>query len=108
MLSSAGRLNLRNVRIHHVLTLGEAPYADAGYQHVFAVNALFIGANVREAVKGRASYTLVFLSEIPALLQEGRLPVDVCLIQVSPPDEHGFCSLGVSVDVTIAARKAAR
>ena len=100
---------LRGVTIRHLLTLGQARYAQPEYQASFAVNALFIGPNVREAVNaGRVSYTPAFLSEIPALLLEGRLPVDVCLMQVSPPDEHGFCSLGVSVDVTIAARKSAR
>jgi acetyl-CoA hydrolase len=100
---------LRGVTIHHLLTLGGAPYARPEYRESFKVNALFIGPNVRTAVnEGRASYTPVFLSEIPALFRQGILPVDVCLIQVSPPDAHGFCSLGVSVDVTIAARKCAR
>jgi acyl-CoA hydrolase len=100
---------LRDVKIHHILTLGKAPYVEAKYKDSFHVNALFIGPNIREAVNaGRASYTPVFLSEIPTLFNERLLPVDVCLIQVSPPDAHGFCSYGVSVDVTLAARKNAR
>jgi acetyl-CoA hydrolase len=72
-------------------------------------NALFIGANVRAAVQeGRADFTPVFLSEIPGLFQSGQLPVDLAVLHVSPPDRHGFCSLGVSVDVALAAVGAAR
>jgi acyl-CoA hydrolase len=107
MVRRAGEL--RDVTIHHLLTMGKAPYALPEYRDSFKVNALFIGKNVRDAInEGRASYTPVFLSEIPTLFLQRMLPVDVCLIQVSPPDAHGFCSLGVSVDVTIAARKSAR
>lgn len=100
---------LRDVEIHHILTLGNASYARPEFKDAFRVNALFIGSNVRQAVnEGRANYTPVFLSEIPSLFAQGVLPVDVCFIQVSPPDSHGYCSLGVSVDCTVAARKAAR
>lgn len=100
---------LENVQIFHILTLGKADYAKPEYAKSFHVNALFIGANVREAVNaGRADYTPVFLSEIPNLFLTGALPVDVCLVQVSPPDQHGYCSYGVSVDCTLAARKSAR
>jgi 4-hydroxybutyrate CoA-transferase len=75
----------------------------------FSVHALFIGENVRKSVnEGRADYMPVFLSEIPALFERDIVPVDVCLIQVSPPDAHGYCSYGVSVDCTIAARRKAR
>jgi acyl-CoA hydrolase len=75
----------------------------------FRVNALFVGANVRQAIHdGRADYLPVFLSEVPRLFRAGILPLDVALVQVSPPDRHGFCSLGVSVDVTRAAVQMAK
>lgn len=100
---------LKNVTILHILTLGEAPYANPRYADSFSIHALFIGPNIRQAVnEGRADYMPVFLSEIPHLFISGQIPVDVCLIQVSPPDAHGYCSYGVSVDCTIAARKRAR
>lgn len=100
---------LKDVSIFHLLTLGKAEYADQKYRDSFHVHALFIGANVRQAVNnGTADYTPVFLSEIPQLFLSHTLPIDVCLIQVSPPDEHGFCSYGVSVDCTVAARKTAK
>lgn len=100
---------LKDVQIFHLLTLGRADYVDPKYTGSFKVHALFIGTNVREAVNsGRADYTPVFLSEIPELFRSRTLPVDVCMLNVSPPDEHGYCSYGVSVDCTIAARKAAR
>ena len=73
------------------------------------MNALFVGANVRRAVEeGRADYLPVFLSEVPSLFRTGILPLDVALVHVSPPDRHGYCSLGVSVDVTRAAVQTAR
>jgi len=73
------------------------------------VNALFVGPNVRRAVEeGRADYLPVFLSEVPRLFRAGILPLDVALVHVSPPDRHGFCSLGVSVDVSRAAVQTAR
>jgi acyl-CoA hydrolase len=100
---------LRDVEIVHLHTEQAAPYAAAGMEASFRVNALFIGANVREAVQsGRADYTPVFLSEVPALFRRGILPLDVAMIQVSPPDRHGYCSLGISVDVAQAATQSAR
>lgn len=100
---------LRNVEIVHLHTEGEAPYARPEHANSFHINALFVGANVREAVQtGRADYIPVFLSEVPSLFRKGILPLDVALIQVSPPDRHGFCSLGISVDVTRAAVQSAR
>lgn len=100
---------LRNVEITHILTFAPAPYVDPKYDGVFRVNALFIGNNVRKAVQeGRADFTPVFLSEIPGLFQSGRLPIDVALISVSPPDEHGFCSFGVEVGTTKPAAESAR
>ena len=100
---------LKDVEIYHLLTLGRASYAAPELAGSFRVHALFIGSNVRQAVnEGRADYTPVFLSEIPSLFAAKSLSVDVCLLQVSPPDAHGYCSYGVSVDCTIAARKQAR
>lgn len=99
---------LRDVQIFHILTMGPARYIEPQYKDSFKVHALFIGPNVREAVnEGRADYTPAFLSEIPSMFLSGRLPVDVCLVQVSKPDRHGYCSYGVSVDCTLAARKQA-
>ncbi len=94
--------------IVHLLTLGETPSADPEFQNQFRHNAFFISDNLREAVSdGRADYTPIMLSDIPALFRRGRMPIDVSLIQVSPPDEHGFCSLGVSVDITKSATETA-
>lgn len=100
---------LRNVELVHLHTEGPAPYADPEHAESFRVNAFFVGANVRKAVQeGRADYLPVFLSEVPALFRKGVLPLDVALVHVSPPDRHGFCSLGVSVDASRAAVQCAR
>jgi 4-hydroxybutyrate CoA-transferase len=100
---------LRVVEIVSLHTEGDAPYAAPELAKSFRVNALFVGANVRRAVEeGRADYLPVFLSEVPSLFRSGILPLDVALIHVSPPDRHGFCSLGVSVDVSKAAVQTAR
>jgi 4-hydroxybutyrate CoA-transferase len=100
---------LRVVEVVHLHTEGPAPYAAPEMARSFRVNALFVAANVRQAVnEGRADYLPVFLSEVPQLFRAGVLPLDVALIQVSPPDRHGFCSLGISVDVTRAAVQVAR
>lgn len=106
---TARRDELRAVEVVHLHTEGPAPYAAAENAQSFRTNALFVGENLREAVAaGRADYVPVFLSEIPRLFRRGVIPIDVALIQVSPPDRHGFCSLGVSVDVTLAAVQSAR
>ncbi|HEY0592358.1 MAG TPA: acetyl-CoA hydrolase/transferase C-terminal domain-containing protein [Thermoanaerobaculia bacterium] len=90
--------------IVHLLTLGPAPYVQPGLEKRFRHKAFFIGANVRSAVQeGRADFLPVFLSEIPKLIMSGRVPIDVALVQVSPPDHHGFASLGVAVDIVRAA-----
>lgn len=95
---------LRGVKIYHLHTEGDAGYAQADALEAFEVNALFIGANVRKEVQlGHVQFVPIFLSEIPFLFRRGAVPVDVAMIQVSPPDKHGFCSLGVSVDATKAA-----
>ena len=100
---------LRVVEIVSLHTEGDAPYAAPELQKSFRVNALFVGANVRRAVEeGRADYLPVFLSEVPSLFRSGILPLDVAMIHVSPPDRHGFCSLGVFVDVSRAAVQSAR
>ncbi len=96
--------HLADNEIVHILTLGPAPYVQAGQEARFRHTAFFIGANVREAVQeGRADFMPVFLSEIPKLIMSRKVRVDVALIQVSPPDAHGYVSLGVSVDVVRAA-----
>lgn len=100
---------LRNVEITHILTFAGAPYVDPEFSASFRHNALFIGSAVRRAVQeGRADFTPVFLSEIPGLLRNGMLHIDVALISVSPPDEHGFCSFGVEVGTTKPAAEAAK
>lgn len=100
---------LKNVELLHLHTEGEAPYAQAEYRDRFKVNALFTGANVRQAVNGdNGDYIPVFLSEIHLLFRKDSLPIDVAFIQVSPPDKHGYCSLGTSVDVTLAAIESAK
>jgi len=87
-----------------VWTLGVAPYADAKFKETFRYNSFFIGNNTREAVnKGLADYTPIFLSQVPSLFQKKLVPVDVALIQTSLPDEHGFMSFGISVDIVKAA-----
>jgi 4-hydroxybutyrate CoA-transferase len=97
---------VETVSIH---TVGDAPYAAPEHADSVRHRALFIGANVRAAVNaGRADYVPIFLSDIPALFRNGALPIDVALVNVSPPDEHGYCSLGTSVDVAKAAVENAR
>jgi acyl-CoA hydrolase/RimJ/RimL family protein N-acetyltransferase len=93
----------------HLMTLGPAPYVRPELQEHFRHNAFFIGANVRQAVhQGRADYTPVFLSQIPQLIRSRRMPVDVALIQCTPPDKFGYVNIGVSVDIVLAAIEAAR
>ncbi len=107
MVARAGEL--RNVEIVHVLAFAGGEYLARQYAASFRHRALFAGENARAAIReGRADYTPVFLSEIPELFRDGTLPIDVALIQVSPPDEHGFCSFGVEVGVTKPAAHAAR
>jgi acyl-CoA hydrolase len=100
---------LRNVEIVHMKTLGIAKYTQPEYQGVFRHRGLFLGDNVREAVvAGRADYTPIFLSEIENLFASGALPLDVVLMQVSPPDDHGFVTLGTTVDCTLNAARCAQ
>ena len=102
LIESAGRL--ADTRIMHIMTLGVAPYTEEKFTDQFRHNAFFIGANTRQAVaEGRADYTPVFLSEIPALFTSGQTAIDVALVQVSLPDKYGYCSYGVSTDVVKSA-----
>lgn len=99
---------VNNVELCQLLTLGDAPYVASAFRGHLRHNAFFIGPNTRSAVQeGYADFTPVFLSKIPELLRT-RMPVDVALVQVSPPDRHGQCSLGVSVDIVRAAVDSAR
>lgn len=101
--------SVRDVELAHILTFAEAPYAAPEYGKSFRVNAMFIGTNVRRAVhESRADFTPIFLSEIPGLFRDGVLPLDVALISLTPPDEHGFCSFGVEVGTTKPASESAR
>ena len=95
---------LPDTEIVHLLTFGDAPYAHRELTHYFRVNSFFIAENVRDIIQeGLGDYTPVFLSDIPRLFNSGQLPLDVALIQVSPPDQFGMCSFGVSVDIVHAA-----
>jgi 4-hydroxybutyrate CoA-transferase len=99
---------LHNVEIVHMMTMGCAPYVAPEMEGHFRHNAMFIGANVREAINdGRADYTPIYLSEIEGLFESGEMPIDVALIEVSPPDSHGYCSFGIGVDTTLTAAKVA-
>lgn len=101
--------SLRDVRIYQLITLGDAPHAAPECAESFRVHSMFVGHNVRQAVAdARADYTPVFFSELPALFRNGRLKVDVCMVQVSPPDENGDMSFGLALDCTPAAMENAR
>jgi len=94
---------LRNIEIYHLHTEGEAEYIKPEYKNTFHTNAFFIGANVRKAVaSGEADFIPCFLSEVPLLMRREIIPIEVAMIHVSPPDKHGYCSLGTSVDVSLA------
>ncbi|MFN8288018.1 MAG: acetyl-CoA hydrolase/transferase C-terminal domain-containing protein [Chitinophagales bacterium] len=100
---------LKGVEITHLHTEGLAPYANPEFSESFHVNAFFIGKNVRPWVnETNVQYIPMFLSEIPLLIRSGKFPIDVVLIHVSPPDTHGFCSLGISVDIARAAVEQAK
>jgi 4-hydroxybutyrate CoA-transferase len=101
--------HLKNVEICQALSVGPVDYVKPGLEEHIRVNTLFISANVRKAVQeGRADFTPVLLSEFPLLFKNKILPVDVALIHVSPPDEHGFCSLGVEVGLTKSPAESAK
>jgi 4-hydroxybutyrate CoA-transferase len=100
---------VRDVEIVHMMTMGAAPYVAPEMAGHFRHNAMFIGGNVRDAInEGRADYTPIYLSEIEELFESGAMPIDIALLTLSPPDPHGFCSFGVSVDTSLTAAKYAR
>jgi len=93
---------LRGVEIVHLHTEGECGYIKEEHSESFHTNAFFIGGNIRKMIGVTADYIPIFLSDIPSLFREGYMDLDVVLVNVSPPDNHGFCSLGVSVDIVLA------
>lgn len=100
---------LNNVSVYHLHTEGVVPYASEELKDHFSVHCFFIAANMRPYVnKGIADYIPIFMSEVPALFRRGIIKINVALLHVSPPDEHGYCSLGVSVDAALAAMENAR
>ncbi|GAB3032622.1 hypothetical protein GCM10027098_32780 [Bowmanella dokdonensis] len=101
---------LHDIEVVHINTLSESRWVEPQYSELFKVNTLFInGDKIRKAVaEGRADYTPCFLSEVPSLFEQDILPLDAALVMVSPPDKYGYCSLGVAVDVTLAAVRKAR
>ena len=106
---AARKDELENVNIYQLHTEGNAPYACEDCAGSFNIYAFFVGKSTREAVQShRGSYIPIFLSEIPYLFKHDVIPIDVALISVSPPDKHGYCSLGPSVDITLSAVKKAK
>ena len=107
LLEDAGRL--ADVEVVHMVPLYSCEYTKPEYANHFRHNALFVGAGTREPINsGRADFTPCFFSEIPRLFREEILPVDAALVQVSPPDKHGYMSFGVAVDYTMQAALSAR
>jgi len=103
------RRDLENVTLYHLHTTGPMPCLDREHRDRFLSVSLFTGAPARRAIdEGRADYLPIFLSDIPTLFTSKRVPLDVALVQLSPPDKHGFCTLGTSVDTALAAVKTAR
>lgn len=99
---------LYDVEVVHMVAMGKASYAQPGMEKHFRHNSLFAGVNSRAAIKeGRGDYTPCFISEIPGLFRDQVLPLDVAMVTITPPDRHGYCSLGISVDYTYQAIKSA-
>ncbi len=100
---------LENVTLYHILIVGDLPYVEPGMENHFRHKAFFIGANTRKAVhEGRAEFIPIFLSELPLLFKRDIIPVNVALLNLSPPDEHGFCSYGVDVGTIKTAAERAK
>lgn len=100
---------LKEVNIYQIHTEGPAPYANPEYKEAFNIHSFFVGSNTREVVQhGSGSYIPMFLSEVPAIFRKRIIPLDVALITVSPPDKHGYCSFGTSVDISLAAAQSAK
>ena len=109
MCERGRRKEIKLVHIHHLHTEGSAPYAEPEFEGIFQLDSFFVGSNVRSVTQsGYADYIPVFLGETQRLYRDGYLPCDVAMIQVSPPDKHGYVSLGTSVDATLAAVELAR
>jgi acyl-CoA hydrolase len=105
----SARRDLEDVRLYHLHTAGPAPFAAPGREKEFLSNSLFVGAPLRPAIaSGQADYVPIFLSDIPGLFTDGFVRLDAALVQLSPPDEHGLCSLGTSADAAKAAVDTAR
>ncbi len=105
----ARRTDLTDLTLYHLHTNGPAPFAEPAHAGRFFSVSLFTGPQVRTAIAdGRADYVPVFLSDIPSLFLSGRIPLDVALLHLSPPDQHGYCTLGISVDASLAASRSAR
>jgi 4-hydroxybutyrate CoA-transferase len=104
-----GRAGLRDVTLYHLHTAGPAPFVDPAHRDRFRSVSLFTGAPVRGALdEGAADFVPIFLSDIPSLFTTQKVPLDVALLQLSPPDAHGYCTLGTSVDAALAAARSAR
>lgn len=104
MVNRGRRKEIKNITIQHIHTEGTACYANPEFEGIFQLESFFVGGNVRKQTQaGYADYIPVFLSETQKLIRQGYLNVNVVMIQVSPPDKHGFVSLGTSVDATLAA-----
>ncbi|MXV38704.1 4-hydroxybutyrate CoA-transferase [Flavobacteriaceae bacterium Ap0902] len=100
---------LKDVEITGILPSGNALFAQEPYHNSFYINSFFVSENIRKAInQSHGSYTPTFLSEIPTLYRKKIVPIDVALIQVSPPDKHGYCSLGVSIDISLSAVESAK
>lgn len=100
---------LQNVSIYQIHTEGDAPYANPDLHASFTLKPFFVGSNMRSTIQhGKGSYIPMFLSEVPALFRKGIIPIDIALITVSTPDKHGYCSLGTSVDISLAATQTAK
>jgi acyl-CoA hydrolase len=97
-------IELADLEVLHLLSLGRTSYTDETFQDKVRLKSLFVASGSRQAVaEGRADYTPIYLFDVPELFHSGHTPIDVALIQVSPPGEHGFCSLGIAVDIVKAA-----
>lgn len=105
-----GRANeLSDVHLYHMHIEGEVEHVQPQYQGIFTDHSFFVGANVRRAVQsGLADYIPIFYSEVPSVLRRRIIPIDIAMVQVSPPDKHGYCSLGVSVEASLAAVQSAK
>ncbi len=104
MVERGRNKEFKNVRIQHIHTEGPAPYADQEFEGTFQLESFFVGANVRKQTQaGFADYIPVFLSETQKLIRQKYIHVNVAMVMVSPPDKHGFVSLGTSVDASLAA-----